>query len=106
MMLEYFPRYLAFIDSTEQQISIPIDKNKRKMYYSGLKKKYVLKIQVMVNNRGFILHKLSHKKGRKHDYDIYKNNHPVIPKQVFKVVDLGYLGIEKDFPEQLLSTPN
>jgi len=60
----------------------------------------------MVNNRGFILHKLSHKKGRKHDYDIYKNNHPVIPKQVFKVVDLGYLGIEKDFPEQLLSTPN
>jgi hypothetical protein len=60
----------------------------------------------MVNNRGFILHKLSHKKGRKHDYDTYKNNHPVIPKQVFNVVDLGYRSIEKDFPEQLLSTPN
>jgi|KBSMisStaDraftv2_1062788.scaffolds.fasta_scaffold398004_2 hypothetical protein len=65
MMLEYFPRYLAFIDSTEQQISIPIDKNKRKMYYSGLKKKYVLKIQVMVNNRGFIIYKTAKERGRR-----------------------------------------
>ena len=42
-------------------------------------------------------------------YWIYKNNRPVIPKQevVTVVVDLGYLGIEKDFPEQLLSAiPN
>jgi hypothetical protein len=29
-------------------------------------------------------------------YSIYKNNHPDIPKQVITVVDLGYLGIEKD----------
>jgi hypothetical protein len=36
-------------------------------------------------------------------YSTYKKNHPVIPKQVVNVVDLGYLGIEKDFPEQLSS---
>jgi hypothetical protein len=36
-------------------------------------------------------------------YSIYKNNHPVVPKQVVTVVDLGYLGIETDFPEQLSS---
>jgi hypothetical protein len=59
--------------------------------------------QLMINNRGFILHKIPHKKGRKHDYDIYKNNHPVTPKQVVNVIDLEYLGIEKDFPEQLSS---
>jgi hypothetical protein len=35
-------------------------------------------------------------------YSIYKKNHPVTPKQVVNVIDLGYLGIEKDFPEQLL----
>ncbi len=41
----------------------------------------------MVNNRGYILHKAAHKKGRKHDYDVYKKNHPiVIPKQVVTVV--------------------
>ena len=27
---EYFPEFLAFIDSTEQQIPRPVDKNKRK----------------------------------------------------------------------------
>ncbi|HXS60067.1 MAG TPA: transposase family protein [Candidatus Sulfopaludibacter sp.] len=102
----YFPGFLAFIDCTEQQIPRPVNNKRKKIFYSGKKKKHAVKNQLMVNNRGFILHKLSHKKGRKHDYDIYKNNHPVIPKQVFKVVDLGYLGIEKDFPEQLLSTPN
>jgi hypothetical protein len=59
----------------------------------------------MVNNLGYILHKVSHKKGKRHDYDIYKENHSVIPKQVVTVVDLGYLGMEKDFPEQLSALP-
>ena len=31
---------------------------------------------------------------------------PVIPKQVVNVFDLGYLGIKKDFPEQLSYIPN
>ncbi len=62
------------------------------MYYSGKKKKHtIVKNQIMVNNRGYILHKATHKKGRRHDYDVYKNNHPiVIPKQVVNVYDLGY----------------
>jgi hypothetical protein len=60
----------------------------------------------MVNNRGFIIHKSAKKKGKRHDYDIYKENHPATPKQVVNVFDLGYLGIEKDFPEQLSSLPN
>ncbi len=98
---KYFPGFLAFIDSTEQQIPRPVDKERRKMYYSGKKKRHTVKNQIMVNNRGYILHKIGYKKGRKHDYDIYKNNHPNIPKQVIIVVDLGYLDIEKDFPEQL-----
>ena len=55
----------------------------------------------MVNNDRIIIHKTNHRKGRRYDYDIYKENHPLIPKQVVNVVDLGYLGIEKDFPEQL-----
>jgi hypothetical protein len=38
-------------------------------------------------------------------YSIYKRNHPIIPKQVVNVFDLGYLGVEKDFPEQLSALP-
>ncbi len=102
---KYFPGFLAFTDCTEQQIPRPVDKERRKIFYSGKKKRHTVKNQITVNNRGYILHKVGYKKGRKHDYDIYKNNHPDIPKQVIIVVDLGYLGIEKDFPEQLSALP-
>ena len=44
--------------------------------------------------------------GNRHDYDIYKKIHPVTPKQVVNVFDLGYLGVEKVFPEQMSSLPN
>jgi hypothetical protein len=98
---EYFPGFLAFIGITEQQqIPRPVDKDRRKTYYSGKKKRHTVKNQLMVNNRGFIIHKTIKKKGQKHDYNVYKKNHPVTPKQVVNVIDLGYLGIEKDFPEQ------
>ena len=96
---QYFPGFLAFIDCTEQQIPRPVNKKKRKAYYSGKKKKrHTVKTQMMVNHRSIIIHKTGHKKGRRHDYDTYKDNHPLTPKQVVNVVDLGYLGIEKDFP--------
>ena len=75
------------------------------MYYSGKKKRHTVKTQLMVNNKGLIIHKTGHKKGNRHDYDIYKKNHPVTPKQVVSVFDLGYLGVGKDYPEQLSSLP-
>jgi hypothetical protein len=101
---KYFPGFLAFIDATEQQIPRPFN-NRRKMFYSGKKKKHTIKNQIMVNDSGCIIHKVGYKKGHRHDYDIYKKNHPITPKQVVNVFDLGYLGIEKDFPEQKSSLP-
>ena len=35
-----------------------------------------------------------------------KKNHPVTPKQVVNVFDLGYLGVERDFPDQKSSLPS
>ena len=60
----------------------------------------------MVNNCSVIINKTKHKKGHRHDYDIHKKSHPVTPKQVVSVFDLGYFGVEKDFPEQISSLPN
>ena len=40
---QYFPRHLAFIDSTEQHIPRPIDNEIRKRYYSGKKKRHTIK---------------------------------------------------------------
>lgn len=102
----YFPGFLSFIDSTEQQIPRPVDKNRRKTFYSGKKKKHGIKSQFMVNTHGLIIHKTDHKKGSRHDYDIYKENRPATPNHVVNVFDLGYLGVEKDFPQQLSSIPN
>lgn len=54
----------------------------------------------MVNKAGKILHKSSkHKKGRQHDYSVYNEEHPITPSQVENYVDLGYYGIEKNFPD-------
>jgi hypothetical protein len=103
---QYFPGFTSFIDSKEQQIPRPVDKRRRKAYYSGKKKRHTVKTQSMVNNQGIVIHKLRYKKGRMHDYDIYKRNHPVTPKEVVNVFDLGYLGVEKDFSEQISSLPN
>jgi hypothetical protein len=41
----------------------------------------------------------------KHDYKVYKKNHPKLPKDVLSMLDLGFLGVEKDFPEQRSSLP-
>ncbi len=94
---QYFPGFLAFIDCTEQQIPRPVNERKRKAFYSGKKKKHTVKIQLIVNNHDFIIHKSNPKNGRRHDYDIYKKNHSLVPKQVVNVFDLGYLGVEKDY---------
>jgi DDE superfamily endonuclease len=73
----------------QQQIPRPVDKKRRQMYYSGKKKIHTVKTQLMVNNsQGFIVNKTGYKKGKIHDYDIYKKNHPVTPKQVVNVYDL------------------
>ena len=79
------------MDSTKQQIPRPTVDNKRcKLVLFRQKKRHIVKNQITVNNRGYILHKVGYKKGRRHDYEVYKKNHPaVIPKQVFNVVDLG-----------------
>jgi hypothetical protein len=103
---KFFSGFLAFIDSTEQQIPRPVDKRRRDSYYSGKKKTHTIKNQLMVNNHGYIIHKTGYKKGRKHDYNVYKDNHLLVPREVVNVFDLGYLGIEEDFPGQMSSIPN
>ncbi len=37
---EIFSRFSCFTDCTKQQIPRPVDKERRKMYYSGKKKRY------------------------------------------------------------------
>jgi len=105
-LLELYPEMKAFIDATEQEIPRPKNKRRRKNYYSGKKKKHTVKTQIMVNKKGLILHKTKHRKGKQHDYDMFKKNGPPpIPPQVELGVDLGYLGIKKDYSELNVNIP-
>lgn len=71
------------------------------MFYSGKKKKHTVKNLYTVNESGLIIYKTKHKQiGKKHDYTIYKKNHPDIPQEIVIIFDLGFLGVQKDFPEQ------
>jgi hypothetical protein len=79
---EYFPGFKVFIDATEQEVPRPKNKRRKQNYYSGKRKMHAVKMQFVVNSEGLILHKTRYKRGRKHDYDVYKNNHPITPIQV------------------------
>jgi hypothetical protein len=61
---QYFPGFLSCIDCTEQQIPRPADKKRKKIFYSGKKKRHTaVKTQLMVNHNGLIFHKTGYKKG-------------------------------------------
>lgn len=102
---ESFPELIAITDGTEQPIPRPKDRQKRKTHYSGKKKRHTLKNQITVNQKGEIIHKPPHSPGRKNDYAILKIKHPKLPEELMVFYDLGYLGVEKDFPDQTSILP-
>lgn len=103
---QYFPGFMAFTDCSEQPIPRPKNRLRRRLYYSGKRKNHTVKNLYAVNQKGLIIYKSKHKQiGRKHDYKIYKKNHPDIPKDIVNMFDLGFLGVEKEYPEQKSELP-
>lgn len=101
----FFPDFYAITDATEQQIPRPKDKHKRKTHYSGKKKKHTVKNQITINLKEEIIYKPPHSPGSHHDYGTFKVKHPILPEDVAIFYDLGYLGVEKDFPQQISILP-
>lgn len=97
-LLHYYPEMKAFLDATEQEIPRPKNKRRRKSHYSGKKKKHTVKTQLLVNKGGMIIHKSGYRRGRVHDYTIWKDTQPYIPPGVEVGMDLGFKGMQKDFP--------
>ncbi len=100
-----FPGFKAFLDATEQEIPRPKVKHKRKTHYSGKKKRHTVKTQVTVNKDGLIVHKAGHARGSTHDYALFKQHHPRLPDNVRLGLDLGYDGIQTDFPRLKAEVP-
>lgn len=102
---EFFPELIVITDGTEQPIPRPKNKKKRKTHYSGKKKRHTIKNQITINLNGTIIHKPPHSPGRRNDYAILKIKHPVLSEQLMIFYDLGYLGVEKDYPKQISILP-
>ena len=100
-----FPGFKAYLDATEQEIPRPNSKHKRRTHYSGKKKKHTVKTQIAVNKAGLIVHKTRHTKGSTHDYALFKQNHPRLPDNVSIGLDLGYDGVQGDYPELKCEVP-
>ena len=96
---EVFPGFKAFLDATEQEIPRPKSKRKRKTHYSGKKKRHTVKTQITVNKTGLIVHKTRHAHGSRHDYAVFKQHHPHLPDNVSLGLDLGYDGVQNDYPQ-------
>ncbi len=100
---QFFPELIAITDGTEQPR--PKNKKKRKTHYSGKKKRHTVKNQITINLKGEIIHKPPHSSGRRNDFAILKIKHPVLSEELMVFYDLGYLGVEKDFPDQTSVLP-
>ncbi len=102
---EFFPELIAITDGTEQPIPRPKNRTKRKTHYSGKKKRHTVKNQITINLKGEIIHKPPHSSGRRNDFAILKIKHPAFSEDIMVFYDLGYLGVEKDFPDQTSILP-
>ena len=110
---EILPDLHILIDGTHIPRQRPGDKGERKQAYSGKKKRFSFNIQVITNYMGLILNMSDAVNGSTHDYTLFKNHLAGLGawllqlaillkkfgKKLYVVVDLGYLGIIKDYNE-------
>lgn len=99
--LERFPLVKELIiDGTERPVQRPKSKKKQKERYSGKKKKHTQKNIIATNRKKEILFLGPIVEGRVHDYPmLVESKLPEhIPPEVTSYLDLGFKGIQKDYP--------
>ena len=99
--LERFPAVKELlIDGTERPVQRPKNKQKQKEKYSGKNKKHAEKNIVAANGGKEILFLSDTSGGHEHDYTMLKKSKlpEHIPKEIKIYLDLGFKGIQKDYP--------
>lgn len=96
-----------FIDGTERPIQRPKDKTRQKANYSGKKKRHTRKNIIISTEKKRVNFLSKTIEGKEHDFTILKTEAPpdVMPKKVKKHVDLGFKGIDTQFPGHIISMP-
>lgn len=100
-LLEAMPDMMGVIDSFEQKVQRPPDKDEQKRYYSGKKKQHTLKSQVAVDEEtGMVVDVSESVPGPTADLKLLEQSGllPRLPEGVGGMGDLGYTGIDKLHP--------
>jgi len=97
----------VFIDGTERPIQRSKDKEKQKTNYSGKKKRHTKKNIVITTKKKHVGFLGKTVPGKENDFTVLKKqaSPDVMPKKVKKHVDLGFKGIDKQFPGHSISMP-
>lgn len=95
-------------DATEQQCYRSTDYETQKKYYSGKKKKHVLKTQISVSESCRILDVSATVPGSVHDKKLIDNERTVekFPEKTCQRFDSGYQGIAEEYPNHYVVLPN
>ena len=87
------------IDATEIQIQRPTKKQRK--FYSGKKKRHMMKFEVITSANGKILNISKGYNGRTHDFKIRKMSEH-LPRDAVVLADSGYQGLQKIHPKTIL----
>jgi len=107
-LLRDTPELAVVIDSFEQKVQGPKDRNERDGFYSGKKKTHTLKSQIAVNEEtGAIVDVSASVPGSTADIHLLEQSGLMerLPEGVGGIGDLAYIGIEKLHPQGLGASP-
>lgn len=96
-----------FIDGVERPVQRAKDSQQQRDDYSGKKKRHTRKNLVVTDGQRRVLALSDTESGHRHDYALFKewDGPPALPEGVYAWVDLGFQGIEGDFPEWSVYIP-
>ena len=78
------------------------DLKKQRRYYSGKKKRHTLKTQILVDLKSGEIISLAFAKGRKHDFQLFKDSHVHVMAETTLEADTGYQGLAQLHTNSLL----
>lgn len=98
----------VFIDGTERPTRRSQNNEQQKADYSGKKKRHTKKNLIVSNKEKQVLILSPTVGGSNHDYREFKESNlgNNLPPKVEAIVDLGFQGIEKDYPDLKVSIPD
>lgn len=95
-VLNECPSLEFIIDGTERRINRPTDSAERKQYYSGKKKSFTVKNNVISERRGKVVYLSDTFEGKKHDKAICDEEYYLFPEGSKLWKDTGFQGYEPE----------